>query len=71
MTVGIHNLGLAVFGDGFLQGFDAKADIQCVGQAPGQHLARRPIHNRDQIEKAAPHGDVSDVTAPNKADWKA
>lgn len=35
------------------------------GRAPCQHLARRPIHDRDQIKKATAHWDVGDITAPN------
>lgn len=63
--VRVHYLWLAVFGDGFAQCLDAEAGVQSVREPPRQHLARRPIHDRYQIQEPTPHWDVGNITAPN------
>ena len=47
--VGIHDLGRTVVGKGVLQGFDAELRVHRVRKSPGQHLARRPIHDRHEV----------------------
>jgi len=50
---------------GLLQSLNAKARIHAVRQTPAQHMARGPIHDRHQIQKAASHGDKSNIRAPD------
>src|SRR3954454_19618382 len=42
----------------------AELHLHGVRHPPGQHLARRPVHHRDQVEEAAAHRQVGDVGAP-------
>ncbi len=49
---------------GFVERRGAEAGIHGVRELPGQDLARRPVHHRDQIEKATPQRDVGDVGTP-------
>ena len=49
----------------FLEWRDAKRDVHRIGQAPAQHGARCPIHDRHQIEEPAADRDVGDVRAPD------
>jgi hypothetical protein len=50
------------------QGRDAEARIEQIGQAPGQHVAAHPVHDRDQVEKPARHWNVGDVGRPHLVD---
>jgi hypothetical protein len=50
---------------GFAQGGQTERAIKRVGQLPGKHLARLPIHHRNQVGKAPCHRDVSHVRAPH------
>lgn len=63
--IGIEDFGLAVTGHGALQSFDAKSSVHRVRDAPGQYLARRPVHDRHQIEEAPPHRQIGHVGAPH------
>ena len=36
-------------------------------QIPGQHVAAGPVDHRDQVDKAAGHGNVGDVHGPDLA----
>lgn len=56
MTIGIHDLGRAELVDGFVQRIDAELGLQRVRDTPGQNLARVPVHNGHEIQKAPPHG---------------
>ena len=63
--IGIEDLRLAVAGQRLLERLDAKAGVQGVRQTPGPHIPARPIQDRHQVKKAAPHRDVGDVGAPD------
>ena len=63
--IGIEDLRLAVAGPRLLERLDAKAGVEGVRQTPGQHIPARPIPDRHQVKKAAPHRDVGDVGAPD------
>ena len=61
----VHDLGLAAFDDGLFQSLNLKARIQPVGKPPGLTLARRPVHDDYQIQKAFAYWNVGDVSAPD------
>ena len=63
--IGIEDLRLAVAGQHLLERLDARTGVQGVRQTPGQHIPARPIQDRHQVKKAAPHRDVGDVGAPD------
>ena len=63
--VGVHDLGRAIFHDGFLQRVDARVGRQAIGQPPAQHLARGPVKHGAQIHKAAAHRNVGRVHRPD------
>ena len=67
--IGIHDLGLSVFCsvfcDGLVQCLNAEAGVQRVRQPPRKHLARRPIHDRHEIQEPTAHRNVGDVAAPD------
>jgi hypothetical protein len=44
--------------EGFLQGINAEAGIERVGDAPRQHFPRVSVHDRDQIHKAPRGRDI-------------
>ena len=48
-----------------VQGLDAEVRIERVGQTPGQHLAARPIHHRDEVQKASLQWDIGNIRAPH------
>ena len=68
--VGVEDLRRPVTRKCLFQGRHTKVRIKRVRQPPRQNLAARPIHDRDQIEKAAPHRNVGDVGAPDLV-WPA
>ena len=47
------------------EGIETKEAIQSIGQLPGQHIARLPIHHGDQIHKPVRHRYVGNVGRPN------
>src|SRR4051812_49973226 len=55
--VGVENLRPSVTGQCVLQGLNAEPHIHRVRYTPGQHLTRPPVHDRDKIQKPAPHRD--------------
>ena len=63
--VGVEDLRPPEPRQGLLQSLNAELHVHGVRYPPGQHLARRPVHHRDQVEKAAPHRQVGDVGAPD------
>ena len=63
--VAIEDLGRTIALERLSQGRDAEARLERVGQAPGQHLAARPVHHRDQVQKAPLQWDVGDIRAPH------
>ena len=63
--VGVEDLRRAIRGQGLIQRVRAEARVQRVRQPPSQHVAARPVHDRHQVEEAAPHRDVGDVGAPD------
>ena len=48
-----------------IQRGDAEVGFHGVRQTPGQDLARRPVDDGDEIEKAPPHRDIGHVGAPD------
>ena len=61
--VGVEDLGGPVACERLGQGVDTEVRLERVRQPPGQDLPARPIHDRDQIEKAARQRDVRHVRA--------
>ena len=58
-------LGAAVAFQSLGDGLDADADIEGVGEPPGEHPAVGPVHDGHHVQKAALHRDIRDVRAPN------
>ena len=52
-VVAIKDLRRAIALERLVQGVHAEARIERVGQAPGQDLAARPVHHRDEVQKAS------------------
>jgi hypothetical protein len=44
-----------------LQSLDTEQGVHRVGEPPGEHRARKPVDDRDQIQKAAADRDIGDV----------
>ena len=63
--IGIEYLRLALVLQCIIQSFKAEPDIHGIRQPPGKHMAARPVHDRDQVQKAMLHRDIGDVGAPN------
>ena len=55
----------AVAVQGFGQGLDAEPGIQGVGQPPGEHTARGPVHDGHQVQEAALDENVGDISRPD------
>ena len=53
--IGIEDFRFAVFGQRLVQGLDAEGGIHGVRQPPGEDMARRPVHDRDEVQEAAQH----------------
>ena len=51
-------------GQRLVERFQAEGRVQGVGQTPGEHVAREPVHDRHQVDEAAAQGQVGDVTCP-------
>src|SRR5208337_4562834 len=66
--VGVEDLRLAEASERLLQRLDAEAGVERVGQAPRQHPARVPVHDRHQVREARLHRDVGDVGRPDLID---
>jgi hypothetical protein len=65
VLVGVEDLGLAMTGDGLLDGFEADVRGQRVGEPPGDHPAAGPIDSGHEIDEAPAHRDVGDVRGPD------
>jgi len=65
LTIGVEDLRLAVSGQRFVQRLDAEPGVHGVRQPPRKDMARRPVHDRDQVQEAALDRDVGDVGAPD------
>ncbi len=63
--VGVEDFRRGVSDQRLGLGLDAEPGVHGVRQPPGENMARRPIHNCDQIQKAALDRDVGDVGAPH------
>ncbi len=48
-----------------LQRAHAEGRVHRVRQLPRQHVARRPVHHRHQVEKPPGHRHIGDVRAPH------
>lgn len=55
----------AAKGERLLQGREAKAGVQAVGQLPREHVTAIPVYHRHQVEEALLNGHIDDVRAPN------
>ncbi len=51
--------------DRFIQRLDAEVGFHRIGDAPGQHLAGEPVHDRDQVEEPTAHRQIRDVGRPD------
>ena len=47
--VGVEDIRAAVTVQGFFQGLDAEGGIHGVRQPPCEHMACRPVHDRNQV----------------------
>src|SRR3954467_2108990 len=63
--IGVEDLGFAKPLQSLLQRLNAEIRIHRVRDPPRQHLARGPIHYRNQIQKTAPHRYIRDVRTPD------
>ena len=63
--VAIKDLRRAIALERLVQGVHAEARIERVGQAPGQDLAARPVHHRDEVQKASLQWDIGNIRAPH------
>ena len=63
--LGVHYVWCAKLVDRLIQCIDAILSLQRVQDAPSQHLACVPVHDRDQIQKAPPLGQIRDVGTPD------
>ena len=61
MTICVHDLWRAVFGDGFVQSIDAEVRVHRVTQPPTQDLACGPVHDRHEIQEPVPHRHEGDI----------
>ena len=61
----VEDLGPAEARQRFLQSLDAEFRVHRVRQPPGEHLPRRSVHDRDEIEEAPPHRQVRNVGVPD------
>ncbi len=48
----VEDLRAAMARQRLLQGLHTTGRVQRIGQPPRQYLARRPVHDRHQIQKA-------------------
>ena len=51
--VALEDLGRVIVLQRLVQGLDAEARIERVGQTPGQDLAARPVHHHAEVQKAS------------------
>ena len=63
--VGIEDLRLAELRQSLLERRQAERDVHRVRQPPRQNRPRRPVDDRDEIEKPAPDRNVGDVGRPD------
>jgi len=52
-VIGIHDLGRTELVDGLIQRLEAELGLQRVRDAPGQHLAREPVHALRRLKAIA------------------
>ena len=62
--VGIENLRLGM-AQGFFEGFEAEGGLKGVGDPPGDHIARKPVHDRYEVQKPPGHRYIGNITAPD------
>src|SRR4051794_33520913 len=63
--VGVEDLGFAKPRQSLLQRLNAEVSVHRVRDPPGQHLARGPVHHRNQIQKAVLHQYVREILSAN------
>ena len=61
----VEDLWLTIAGERLPHRVEAEIRGERVGQPPRQHPATRPIQDRTQIHKAAPHRNVGDIGRPH------
>jgi hypothetical protein len=61
--IGVEDLRPSVSSQRFLQRLHAEGGIHGVRQSPRQDVARRPVHDRHQIQESALDRDVGDAGA--------
>lgn len=64
MTIRVHDLERAMFGDGFAQRLGTEVGMHRVGQTPAQHLACCPVHDCHQIQEAVLDRHDGDIGTP-------
>ena len=63
--IGVEDLGAPIVLKDLFQGSNAEIGILGIEPPPGENLAGCPVHDRQQIPKAAPHRDGGDVNIPD------
>ena len=63
--VGVEDAGL-VLSERAVQGLQAKARVEGVGQRPGEHIAAVPVDDGDQIQEPEGHRHIGDVGGPHE-----
>jgi hypothetical protein len=62
---GIEDLRRPLTRKRVVQGFQAKAGIHRVRQAPAQDFATVPVHHCDQVEKTFGHRNTGNISRPH------
>jgi len=63
--IGVEDLRLTIKLQDLFQGGNPEIGILGIGQPAGQHFTGGPVHDRHQVEKAAPHRDVGHIGTPD------
>jgi len=63
--IGVEDLRAAILRNGLSHGAEAEVCRQRIGEPPGQDLATGPVHDGEEILKASPHGNISDIGRPD------
>src|SRR3954471_24444025 len=63
--VGVEDFRSAEPLQSLLQRLNAEVRVHRIRDPPRQHLPRDPVHHRNQVEEAAPHRYIRDVSTPD------
>ena len=63
--IAVHDLWRAESVHRFIERLNTELGLVGVRDPPCQDLARRPVHDRNQIEEAAAHRQIRNIGAPD------